>query len=56
MSNSFLFACTDQKVLSSVLWKLMTSYLVLGVVSFGCIFLLLDRIGARSDPDKSPKQ
>ncbi|XP_059177433.1 protein unc-93 homolog A-like, partial [Physella acuta] len=44
------------KILSPVLWKLMTSYIILGGVSFFLILLLLDRIGARADPERSPKQ
>ncbi|GFR68397.1 Unc-93-like protein A [Elysia marginata] len=42
--------------LSPILWKLMTSYIVLGFVSFGLVLIFLDRIGARADPDRTPKQ
>ncbi|ESP03275.1 hypothetical protein LOTGIDRAFT_92528, partial [Lottia gigantea] len=36
-----------------LLWKLMCAYIVLGFIGFGLILLLLDKIGARSDPDKT---
>ncbi|XP_050389722.2 protein unc-93 homolog A [Patella vulgata] len=41
---------------SQVLWKLMCAYIVLGFLGFCLILLILDRIGARSDPEKTGYQ